>query len=114
MILKKCPPNNVLENEIQMVVYRLTDPIRSKILNYSKFVSKLNIEQAPTNVEEADDGNCGKYHQSLLTLTINTFLLVTCPSLKVINFGTYFIKLLNIENHKRSILISPGAALRKI
>ena len=43
-------------------MYRLTDPIRSKVLNYSKFVSKLNIEQAAANVEEAVECNCGKYH----------------------------------------------------
>ena len=107
----KLPPNSFLENEIPMVVYRLTDPIRSKVLIYSKFVSKLIIEQAAANVEESVDCNCGKYHPKFV---INTFLLVTCPSLKVINFVTYFIKVLNIENHKQSILISPGAALKKI
>ena len=53
----KLPPNSVLENEIPMVVYRLTDPIRSKVLNYSKFVSKLNIEHAAANVVEAVDCN---------------------------------------------------------
>ena len=58
----KLPPNSVLENEIPMVVYHLTDPIRSKVLNYSKFVSQLNIEHAAANVEEAVDCNCGKYH----------------------------------------------------
>ena len=58
----KLPPNSVLENEIPMEVYRLTDQIRSKVLNYSKFVSKLNIEQAAADVEEAVECNSRKYH----------------------------------------------------
>ena len=51
-----------------MVVYRLTDPIRSKVLNYSKFVAKLNIEEAAADVEEAVKCNCGKYHPKFVNV----------------------------------------------
>ena len=42
-IIKECIPTDMADDEIPMVVYRLTDPIRSTILNYSKFVSSLNL-----------------------------------------------------------------------
>ena len=41
---KKNMPSCLVETDIPMVVYSLSKPIRSKILNYTKFVAELDLD----------------------------------------------------------------------
>ena len=53
-----------------MVVYNLSQPIRSTILNYNKFVSNLDLAKL-----QSDSGSipcrCADFDKSFVTLTIN-------------------------------------------
>ena len=56
---RKNMPSSLNENDIPMVVYALSQPIRSRILNYKKFVSQLDLD-AFNNDNTAHNllGNC--------------------------------------------------------
>ena len=67
-------PAEVMEDEIPMVVFKLTEPIRSKIFNYSKFVSKLDVDQAfsdistiPCYCDKFDAKFINQHHNRVLT-----------------------------------------------
>ena len=67
-------PDEVLNDEIPMVVFKLVEPIRSTIMNYSKFVSSLDIDQAfndigsvPCSCHEFDNKFVDDPHQHILT-----------------------------------------------
>ena len=67
-------PDEVLNDEIPMVVFKLVEPIRSTIMNYSKFVSSLDIDQAfndiesvPCSCHEFDNKFVDDHHQHILT-----------------------------------------------
>ena len=51
-------PEGLLEEKIPMVVYSLSEPIRSKVMNYTKFVSKLDLGEALNSNLESVPCNC--------------------------------------------------------
>ena len=53
-------PHMVSDEDIPMVVYSLAQPIRSKILNYRKFVKELDLDQFKED-HETIKCNCHKY-----------------------------------------------------
>jgi len=66
--------NLVCEKDIPMVVYKLSRPIRSSILNYNKFVSTLNLvnfennpECIPCHCSEFDAKFCDPHHKHIIT-----------------------------------------------
>ena len=68
--------NLVSENDIPMVVYKLSQPIRSTILNYNKFVSTLNLVDfqnnpgsIPCHCSEFDAKFCDTHHKHIITVT---------------------------------------------
>ena len=77
-IIKECRPDVMTDDDIPMVVYRLTDPIRSTILNYSKFVSSLDLNAfhidestIPCHCHEFDDQFVDNHHHHILTGDLN-------------------------------------------
>ena len=77
-IIKEGRPAVMTDDDIPMVVYRLTDPIRSTILNYSKFVSSFNLNAfhidestIPCHCNEFDDTFVDNHHHHILTGDLN-------------------------------------------
>ena len=71
--------NLVCEKDIPMVVYKLSRPIRSSILNYNKFVSTLNLvnfennpECIPCHCSEFDAKFCDPHHKHIITGDLST------------------------------------------
>ena len=54
-------PNVIAADKIPMIVYSLNDPIRSLILNYTKFVSSLDVDLAHSNIESIPC-SCSEFH----------------------------------------------------
>ena len=59
-ISKENMPNILTDDDIPMVVYSLSQPIRSRILNYKKFVSELNLDRFLED-ENIIQCHCSKY-----------------------------------------------------
>ena len=57
---RKNMPSSLNENDIPMVVYSLSQPIRSRILNYKKFVSQLDLD-AFNNDNNIIPCHCARY-----------------------------------------------------
>ena len=62
--LSNIPPV-MKESDIPMVVFSLAQPIRSKILNYKKFVSKLDLGKFSRN-KKSISCNCHKYSSKFI------------------------------------------------
>ena len=58
--IRDCMPQEVNDDEIPMLVFKLMEPIRSKIMNYSKFVSTLDIDQVSLDITSVPC-NCACY-----------------------------------------------------
>ena len=58
-------PSSLSEKDIPMVVYSLSQPIRSRILNYTKFVSQLDLD-AFNNDNNIIPCQCSQYDHTFL------------------------------------------------
>ena len=53
------------DEDIPMVVFSLSQPIRSRILNYKKFVTELNLDQFIEN-KDSVKCHCAQYNTQFL------------------------------------------------
>ena len=77
---KKNMPSVLTDEDIAMVVYSLSQPIRSRILNHKKFVTELDLDQF---IENKDTVKCHCYEYNTLLLKNERGHLLT-GSLKII------------------------------
>ena len=96
-VLKESRPAVMTDDDIPMVVYKLTPPIRSAILNYSKFVSSFDLNAfhldnntIPCHCHEFDNKYIDNHHNHILTGDLSI-----------------------IQNNKLSKLISKGPKYRE-
>ena len=61
---KSSMPSVMNDNDIPMIVYSLTQPIKSRILNYKRFVSELNLDEFLEN-KYIVKCNCSNYSRIL-------------------------------------------------
>ena len=66
-------PPSLSDEDIPMVVYSLSDPIRSKILNYKKFVKELNLDRFKED-NDVIKCNCKNYAADFLDADRNHIL----------------------------------------
>lgn len=66
-------PPSLSDEDIPMVVYSLSDPIRSKILNYKKFVKELNLDRFKED-NDVIKCNCKNYAADFLDSDRNHIL----------------------------------------
>ena len=73
-VLKELRPSVMTDDDLPMVVYKLTPPIRSTILNYNKFVSSLDLNAfhldnntVPCHCHEFDNKYIDSHHNHILT-----------------------------------------------
>ena len=73
-IIKESRPSFMTDDDIPMVVYRLTQSIRSAILNYNKFVCSLDLNAfhlnnsiIPCHCHEFDNKYIDNHHKHILT-----------------------------------------------
>ena len=85
------------DEDIPMVVYSLSQPIRSRILNYKKFVTELNLDQFIEN-KDTVKCHCSEYNTQFLN---NERGHVLTGSLKI------------IKNNKLRKLFSKGPKYRE-
>ena len=90
--VKANSPNLMDESDVPMVVYSLTQPIRSCVLNYKQFVSKLDLESFSLD-KKSIPCHCREYDKSFID-----------PNCKHVLTGNLNI----IGNHKLRKLLSEG------
>ena len=90
-------PAEVKEDEVPMLVFKLTEPIRSTIMNYSNFVSKLDIDEASLDISSVPC-NCSGFDAKYVNTHFNHVLT-----------GDLDI----IRNHKLRNLILKGPKYRE-
>ena len=94
---KENMPSVLTDEDIPMVVYSLSQPIRSRILNYKKFVTELNLDQFIEN-KDTVKCHCSEYNTQFLN---NERGHVLTGSLKI------------IKNNKLRKLFSKGPKYRE-
>ena len=86
----------VSDEDIPMVVYSLAQPIRSKILNYKKFVKDLDLDRFK-EVHETIKCNCHKYSVNFVNPERQHFLTSNLKIVKITNLENFYREARNIE-----------------
>ena len=58
-------PDGITEDDTPMVVFTLSEPIRSNIFNYTKFVSSLDINEAHRDIQSIPC-HCNQFHPKFI------------------------------------------------
>ena len=88
-------PSSISENAIPMVDYSLSQPIHSRILNYKKFVSQLDLD-AFNNDNNIIPCHCSQYDHTFLNneqghiLTGNLKIITNNKLRKLVSKGPKF------------------------
>ena len=95
-------PSSLSENDIPMVVYSLSQPIRSRILNYKKFVSQLDLDAFNNNLIPC---RCSQYDHTFLNNERGHILTGNLKIIKNNKLVNYFQRVRNFGNLKKLILM---------
>ena len=85
-------------DDIPMVV--LAQPIRSRILNYKKFVSEIDLDGFNEN-KDSIKCHCFQYDNKFLKNYRKHILTGNLQIIKIINFGKFSVKVQHIVNQLR-------------